>query len=387
MRRFGVYSFVVVGAVLMLLVLPFTASAQSRSMSQGEIVSERERSQQAEFRIVRVLEGLSHPWAVEFLPDGGMLITERPGRLLLLRGGELQRVTGLPDIYAGGQGGLLDVALHPDYVRNGLIYLTHSASGPGGAGTVLYRSRLDGSSLRDGEELYRLPHLTGTRRHFGSRIVFGPEGYLYMTIGERGNRHRAQRLDDAAGSTLRFNSDGSIPESNPFVGRSGARPEIYSYGHRNAQGMAVHPETGEIWQHEHGPRGGDEVNIIRPGANYGWPKVTYGEEYSGGSIGIGTDAPRFESPVLHWTPSIAPSGMSFYTGELFPEWKGDLFVGALAGKHLRRLELQGDRVTDQELLLHRSIGRVRDVLEGPEGRLWLLTDEDNGALYRLEPAR
>jgi glucose/arabinose dehydrogenase len=374
-------------AVALMLVVSLPAVSQNRNVPQGELVSERLSSQQADFGLVRVVEGLSHPWAAAFLPDGGMLITERPGRLLLLRGGELQSVSGLPDIYAGGQGGLLDVALHPDYTRNGLVYLTHSVSGPGGAGTALYRARLEGTQLRDGEELYRLPRLTGTRRHFGSRIVFGPNGYLYMTIGDRGNRDRAQRLDDAAGSTLRFNSDGSIPEGNPFVDREGARPEIYSYGHRNAQGMAVHPGTGEIWQHEHGPRGGDEVNIIRPGANYGWPKVTYGEEYSGGSIGIGTDAPRFESPIIHWTPSIAPSGMSFYNGDEFPGWKGDVFVGALAGKHLRRLELSGDRVVDQELLLHRSIGRIRDVLEGPGGRLWLLTDEDNGALYRLDPVR
>ena len=206
-----------------------------------------------------------------------------------------------------------------------------------------------------------------------------------MSIGDRGDRFRAQQLDDAAGSTLRFREDGSVPQDNPFTDRRNALPEIYSYGHRNAQGMAVHPATGEVWQHEHGPRGGDEVNIIKPGANYGWPRVTYGEEYTGGEIGIGTDAPQFESPVIHWTPSIAPSGMSFYTGERFPEWRGDIFVGALAGKHLRRLELEGRRVVDQEVLLKNRIGRIRDVEVGPDGRLWLLTDEDNGALYRLEP--
>ena len=364
--------------LLYLSILTFPAAAQGRT-------SEAIVSDQAAFRLVRVLEGLKNPWAMAFLPDGGILITERPGQLKLWRDGRLSAVRGLPDIYASGQGGLLDIAVHPDFGENRLIYFTYSASGPGGSGTALYRARLDGNELRDGEELYRLPRFTGTRVHFGSRIVFAPDGTLYMSIGDRGDRTRAQQIDDSAGSTLRFNDDGSIPDDNPLAGRVGALPEIYSYGHRNAQGMAVHPQTGRIWQHEHGPRGGDEVNILKPGANYGWPAVTFGEEYRGGSIGTGTAAPGIEPPLLHWTPSIAPSGMSFYTGNLFPEWRGNLFVGALAGKHLRRIELDGERAVSQEVLLKDRIGRIRDVRQGPDGFLYLLTDAADGSLYRLEP--
>ncbi len=364
---------------VMLVLFPLYASGQSEAAGQ------RIGSEQADFHLVKEVDGLEHPWAMAFLPDGDVLISERAGRMLLYSGGELQSVTGLPAVYASGQGGLLDIALHPKFERNRLVYFTYSVSGTGGGGTALYRARLEGTRLTDGEQLYRLPKLTKKEQHFGSRIVFGPDGFLYMTIGDRGERSRAQQLDDAAGSTLRFREDGSVPQDNPFADRRKALPEIYSYGHRNAQGMAVHPETGEVWQHEHGPRGGDEVNIIKAGANYGWPRVSYGEEYTGGEIGIGSDAPQFESPVIHWTPSIAPSGMSFYTGNRFPEWRGDIFVGALAGKHLRRLELEGRRVVDQEVLLKNRIGRIRDVEVGPEGRLWLLTDEDNGALYRLEP--
>ncbi|MFO7731799.1 MAG: PQQ-dependent sugar dehydrogenase [Spirochaetia bacterium] len=366
-------------AALLLLLVPLYAAGQSGAAAQ------RIRSDQTVFHLVKEADGLDHPWALAFLPDGDMLISERPGRMLLYSGGDLKVVTGLPDIYASGQGGLLDIALHPQFEQNRWVYFTYSTAGSGGAGTALYRARLEGTRLTDGEQLYRLSRLTGTGRHFGSRIVFGPDGYLYMSIGERGDRYRAQQLDDAAGSTLRLNPDGSIPGDNPFSGRSDVLAEIYSYGHRNAQGMAVHPQTGEIWQHEHGPRGGDEVNIIKAGANYGWPKVSFGEEYRGGPIGEGSVAPGIEAPLIHWTPSIAPSGMSFYTGDLFSEWRGDLFVGALAGQHLRRLELDGQQVVNQEVLLQGRIGRIRDVKVGPEGYLWLLTDEQNGSLYRLRP--
>ncbi len=301
----------------------------------------------SEFNLVKVLDNLENPWALAFLPDSSTLITERPGRLLIYSNSTVTRVSGLPDIHTGGQGGLLDIALHPDFKTNRIIYFTYSYSGNGGSGTALYRGRLDGSTLTGGEVLYKLPQLSGSGVHYGSRIVFAPDGTIYMTIGERGDRRRAQQLDDAAGSTLRFNDDGSIPGNNPFTGRGDALPEIYSYGHRNAQGMAVHPETGEIWQHEHGPKGGDEVNIIKPGANYGWPLVTFGKEYSGSIISSRTQAPGIEEPVLHWSPSIAPSGMMFYSGKLFPGWKGNLFAGALAGQHLRRVALKGNEVIEE----------------------------------------
>jgi glucose/arabinose dehydrogenase len=226
---------------------------------------------------------------------------------------------------------------------------------------------------------------SGAGQHFGSRLAFLPDGTLLFTIGDRGARDRAQDLGDHAGSTLRINDDGSIPADNPFVGRAGALPEIYTYGNRNAQGMAVQPGTGLVWQHEHGPRGGDEVNIIEAGKNYGWPLITYGEEYFGGKIGD-TAKRGLEQPLLYWTPSIAPSGMAYYTASAFPNWKGDLFVGALAGRHLRRLEVEGRRVVRQEVLLLDTLGRIRDVRQGPDGYLYLLTDERDGALYRLEPA-
>ncbi|MFP4618905.1 MAG: PQQ-dependent sugar dehydrogenase [Spirochaetaceae bacterium] len=359
----------------------FSFSLIPVAQSRGEVI----RSEKTDFRLVSVQDGLEHPWALDFLPDGDILITERPGSLLRYSDGELQKIEGLPSLFASGQGGLLDVAVHPDFSRNKLVYFTYSAEGSGGAGTALYRARLEENRLKGGEVLYSLPQFSSSRVHFGSRIVFAPDGTIYMSIGERGARQRAQRLDDAAGSTLRLNDDGSIPEDNPFVDRDEALPEIYSYGHRNAQGMAVHPDSGEVWQHEHGPRGGDEVNIIKAGKNYGWPKVSYGEEYSGGSIGEGAEAPGIEPPLLHWTPSIAPSGMTFYSGDLFPRWRGDLFVGALAGEHLRRVEFDGHEVMEQEVLLHRRIGRIRDVRTGPDGRIWLLTDAGNGGLYVIEP--
>jgi glucose/arabinose dehydrogenase len=339
----------------------------------------------SDFNIVKVLDNLENPWSLAFLPGNSVLVTERSGSLLLYKNSAAVRVSGLPAIHADGQGGLLDIALHPDFKSNQLVYFTYSFSERGESGTALYRGKLEGTRLAEGGVLYKLPKLSSSGVHYGSRIVFAPDGTLYMTIGERGDRHRAQKLDDAAGATLRFNDDGSIPEDNPFRGKGGALPEIYSYGHRNAQGMAVHPETGEIWQHEHGPKGGDEVNIIRPGANYGWPLVTYGLEYSGRVISRETSAPGIEEPVLHWTPSIAPSGMMFYSGKLFPRWKGNLFAGALAGQHLRRVELKGKKVVEEEMLLEKKIGRIRDVREAPDGTIWLITDERKGALYRIEP--
>ena len=227
----------------------------------------------------------------------------------------------------------------------------------------------------------------GTTRHFGSRMVFAGDGTLFITIGDRGEMERAQDLGDHAGKVIRIYDDGSIPADNPFVNTRGALPEIYSYGHRNAQGMAVHPVTGELWLHEHGPRGGDEVNIVKPGANYGWPVVTYGIDYSGAVISRETSRPGIEEPELYWVPSIAPSGMTFLTGTKFPGWEGDLFVGALVGQHLRRVDMEAGEVNGQEMLLERTVGRIRDVREGPDGDIWILTDAARGGLYRITPER
>jgi glucose/arabinose dehydrogenase len=348
-------------------------------------------SREHRYRVVPMAQGLDHPWGMAFLPGGSVLITERPGGLVLVRGGEKTRVGGvLPEVAAVGQGGLLDIALHPDYERTGWIYLTFSRADPPGSSqyaTALGRGRLEGAVLSDWEELFVASNRASGGLHFGSRIAFGREGLLYMTVGERGERNRAQDLGDHGGSVLRLTETGEPAPGNPFIGRSGALPEVFSYGHRNAQGLAVHPETGAVWLHEHGPRGGDEVNIIQAGSNYGWPVITYGREYSGGPVGAGIARREgMEQPLVHWTPSIAPSGMSFYTGQRFHRWRGDLFVGALAGRHLRRLVMERDRVIGQEVLLDGAVGRIRDVAQGPDGYLWIITDQDNGVLYRLEPA-
>ena len=345
-------------------------------------------SEQATFRVVPVVEGLEHPWAVAFLPDDRLLITERPGRLRLVEDGVLDPapVAGVPDVYARGQGGLLDVVPHPDFETNGLIYLSYAAELDGGAHTRVVRARLEDGALVDLEEVFQARPPAGGSRHFGSRLAFDPEGFLFITIGERGERELAQELSSHHGTVVRLEDDGTIPNDNPFVGDDGARPEIFSYGHRNAQGLAIHPATGEPWLHEHGARGGDEINIARAGVNYGWPVITYGIDYSGAPIGEGTAKPGLAQPLYYWVPSIAPSGMAFYTGDAFPEWQGDLFVGALAGALLARLELDDGEVIAEERLLETRLGRIRDVRTGPDGFLYLLTDEDPGALYRLEPA-
>ena len=345
-------------------------------------------SEQHRFVVETMAEGLEHPWAMAFLPDGEVLITERPGRLRSWRDGRLSQsaVTGLPDVHASGQGGLLDLALHPHFAENRWLYFSYAA-GQGSATTHVARGRYANGKLEDVAVLFVAEPPGSTGRHFGSRLVFDDAGYLYITVGDRGDMPRAQRVDDHAGSTLRLHDDGRIPQDNPFIDVPGARPELYTIGNRNAQGMALHPVTREVWQHEHGPRGGDEINIIRAGRNYGWPVISHGINYTGTKIGEGIrEKEGMEQPLHYWSPSIAPSGMHFYTGEAFPKWQGNLFVGALAHRHLARLVLDGDKVVHEEQLL-RSLGkRIRDVRQGPDGMLWLLTDDKNGEMLRLSPA-
>ncbi|MBP9943359.1 MAG: PQQ-dependent sugar dehydrogenase [Desulfomicrobium sp.] len=340
------------------------------------------------FRVTTVAGGLEHPWSLAFLPGGDMLVSERPGRLRIIRGGVLQDapVQGLPQIRARGQGGLLDLLPHPDFARNHILFFSYSAEYGNGVTTHVARARLEHDTLKDVNVIFRAEPASTGRVHFGSRLSHDRQGRLYVSVGDRGQMRRAQQLDDHAGKILRINEDGSVPEDNPFVGQENAWTEIYSYGHRNPQGMAVHPKTGEIWTHEHGPRGGDEINIIHPGVNYGWPVVTLGIDYTGFSIGDGLKhMPGMEDPIHEWTPSIAPSGMAFYTGDAFGAWKGNLFVGALSHRHLARLELSGQVVVGEERLLE-SLGlRIRDVRVGPEGSLWLLTDHDPGQVLRLDP--
>jgi glucose/arabinose dehydrogenase len=342
------------------------------------------------FHLVEVAVGLKNPWSVAFLPDGAMLVTEREGRLRLIRGGKLEKdaIAGTPKVVARGQGGLLDVVPHPQFASNGLIYLSYSAGGEGGANTAVMRAKLSGNRLENARVIFEARPKTGGGAHYGSRLLFAPDGTLFVTLGERFTfKDEAQNTANHLGKVVRINDDGSVPKNNPFVGKAGALPEIYSYGHRNSQGIALRPGTAEIWEHEHGPQGGDEVNILKPGANYGWPRITYGIDYDGTIISDKTALPGMEQPVVYWVPSIAPSGMAFYQGDKFPKWKGDLFVGALAKTHLRRLRLDGAKVVEQEELLADLDERIRDVRSGPDGYLYVVTDDSsNGRVLRLEPA-
>ena len=347
------------------------------------------KSEQHSFRVVTVAEGLDFPWGLAFLPDGGMLVTERSGNLRLIAEGKLQRapVAGVPEVVARGQGGLLDVALHPKFAENRLIYLAYAGRGSKGVSTEVARGRFEGGKLSDVEVIFSAAPKTRGGRHFGGRLLFAPDGTLFVTLGDRGSyMAESQKTSNHIGTVVRINDDGSVPKDNPFAGREDARPEIYTYGNRNVQGIALQPGSAAIWTHEHGPRGGDEVNILKPGANYGWPAITFGIDYSGATISDKTAAPGMQQPVVYWVPSIAPSGMAFYDGDKFPNWKGDLFVGALAHTHLRRLELKGDKVVAQEVLLKDLGERIRDVRSGPDGFLYVLTDEPDGRLLRLEPA-
>jgi glucose/arabinose dehydrogenase len=341
-------------------------------------------------QVVTVAEGLEHPWGVAFLPDGRALVTERPGRLRII-GTDGQRgesLAGVPAVSATGQGGLLDVQLDPDFAKNRLVYLSYAEPREGGNGTAVARGTLTERGLDDVQVIFRQDVTIDGRHHFGSRLVFDRGGRLFVTLGDRNSeRARAQTLDSHIGKVVRIERDGKVPADNPFVGRADAKPEIWSYGHRNVQGAALHPVTGELWTHEHGPRGGDELNRTLAGLNYGWPKVTYGVEYSGKTISESPTAPGIEPPVHYWVPSIATSGLLFYTGSRFPKWRGNAFLGGLASQQLSRLEMDGSKVVREEVLLKGVLNqRVRDVEQGPDGFIYLLTDEDNGKLVRLEPA-
>jgi len=352
------------------------------------------KSEKHEFRVVTLVRGLQNPWSLAFLPDGRMLVTEREGRLRIIGKDwrlDPKPVEGLPEIVASGQGGLLDVVLHPQYEKNGWIYWSYNAPDAdkkSGWGTAMARGKLQGHRMTEVQVLFSMEPKTRAVHHFGGRIVFDGKGLVYLTLGDRGDMPRAQRMDDHAGSVIRLHDDGRVPADNPFVMQAGARPEKFTLGNRNMQGAALHPRSGELWTHEHGPQGGDEINIMRAGRNYGWPVVTFGVNYGiGTKIGEGTSKPGMEPPLLVWTPSIAPSGMAFYTGDAFPNWKGNLLVGALRDEMLVRLELEGDKVVRQERLIKGQIGRIRDVRVGPDGLIYLLTDEREGALVRLESSR
>lgn len=360
--------------VLSLAVISFTACAQKdNNINEPEMTYDHEL----------VVGELNIPWGMTFLPDGSMLITEKSGELIHFQNGEKQQITGAPEVYNRGQGGFLDIVLHPDYENNGWIYMTYASSqGEGeGGNTTLARAKLQGNQLTDHEVLYKATPNTTRGQHFGSRIVFDNEGYLYFTIGDRGAREvNPQDITRDGGKVYRLNDDGSIPQDNPFVGQPDAKEAIFSYGHRNPQGIILHPETGEVWVHEHGPQGGDEINVVKKGANYGWAEVTYGENYGGGAISDQTTREDVEDPIYQWTPSIAPSGMAYVTSDKYPNLKGNLLVGSLKFQYLEHLVMDGKEVTEREKLLE-EIGRVRDVVQAPDGNIYVSVE--NMGIVRL----
>ena len=362
------------------LAAPFSAS--------GKTVIDSER---ASFAVETIAEGLKNPWGLAFLPDGTMLVSERAGHLRLVSadGQVWPALKGLPEIVANGQGGLLDVAIDPDYATNGRIYFSYSEPSEDGDSnsTAVASARIDDDQLVDVTRIFSQQPKVKSTSHFGSRLVFGNDGTLFVTLGERYSRKEdAQTLDNHHGKVVRINTDGSVPSDNPFVDTEGALPEIWSYGHRNMQGAAIHPQTGALWSGEHGAQGGDEINIDRAGLNYGWPVITYGEDYGGGEIGEGFKKDGMETPVYYWLPSLATAGLTFYTGDKFPDWQGDMFVASLKGQTLSRLDIEGERVLHEERLLKDEVGkRLRHVVQGPEGYLYLLTDDSNGAILRLSP--
>jgi glucose/arabinose dehydrogenase len=338
-------------------------------------------------RLEMVADGLEHPWGLAFLPDGRLLVTEREGRMRLIADGRLSTpLAGVPEVYASGQGGLLDVALAPDFAATGTLFFSYAERAEGGARTAVARARLDGERLADVTVIFRQSPVEGGGRHFGSRLVPLPDGTLFVTTGDRGEDDLAQDPAATIGKVLRIAADGSAPPDNPFVGRAGFAPEIWSLGHRNPQGATL-DDRGRLWTVEHGARGGDEINRPEAGRNYGWPVISYGRHYSGLPIGEGTEAPGLEQPLFVWDPSIAPSGLAFYDGALMPEWRGDLFTGGLRAELLARVDLENGVPTGtEERLLDGAIGRLRDVRAGPDGALWLLTDENPGGVWRLAPA-
>ncbi|KPL52239.1 hypothetical protein ABB55_08330 [Prosthecomicrobium hirschii] len=341
-----------------------------------------------------VASGLDHPWGIAILPDGRMLITERSGRMRIFEqnGKPSKAITGLPKVDARDQGGLLDVAIDPDFARNGLVYWSYAEAGPGGNSTAVARGRLNAkkAKLDNVQVIFSQKPKVASTLHFGSRLVFDRTGALFITLGERFDytiREKAQTLDSDIGKVVRITPAGDIPNGNPFTTRPGALPEIWSLGHRNAQAAALNPNTGDLWVIEHGPLGGDEINIAKAGLNFGWPVVSFGKNYDGTPVGTGlTEAPGMTQPIYQWTPVIAPSGMIFHSGRAFPGWKGNLFVGGLKTRVLVRLELSGNTVVKEERILGELGARIRDVAEGADGHLWIITDDANGKLVRVKPA-
>ncbi len=367
-----------------------TSSIALMSYRGTEEKNAKQKLSEADLKVDTVASGLKMPWATTFLPNGDLLVTERVGKLRLVKKGVLdpQDISGLPEILYKGQGGLLDVQLHPDYAKNGWIYISYSSpkaegeeGDDGGANTGLIRAKLKDHALTDVQKLFKaLPNVKGGN-HFGGRIVFDKKGYVFLSLGERGQKENAQNLGKDQGKVVRLHEDGKIPTDNPFVKTPGARPEIWTYGHRNPQGMTIHPTTGVIWAHEHGPQGGDELNIVQKGKNYGWPLITFGIDYDNSIISKDTARAGMEQPVTYWKPSIAPCGMTFVTSSQFKDWNGDLIVGSLKFQYLQHLTIKGNKVTGREIIFNK-LGRVRDVRQGPDGNLYVVL-ENSGKIVRI----
>jgi aldose sugar dehydrogenase len=371
-RRFGTTS---------VLAAAFVLAGALPGCTEDKTVETKE----ATLKVETVASKLQNPWGLAFLPDGRMLVTEKPGKLRIVTkdGTKSEPLKGVPEVAAGGQGGLLDVALDPKFAENSLVYLSYSEPGEGGAGTSVARGKLGADGLENVDVIFRQKPKISGGNHFGSRLAFSPDGKLFITTGDRFRFEPAQDLSTHIGKVLRINPDGSVPQDNPFVGQSGALPEIWSYGHRNAQGAAIHPETGKLWEHEFGPLGGDELNIPEAGKNYGWPEVSWGNHYDGKEIPDPPTRPEFTDAIRHWTPVISPSGMTFYTADAIPGWKGSLLIGGLSSQTIVRLMLDGEKVTDEERIP--LGGRIRDVVQGPDGAVYAL-DESKGSIVRLSVA-
>ena len=393
----------VLGASVMLVLVscsllknPPSASSTEESSANSPLMSQGNVAVAENFRTTTILEGLEHPWSMAWLPDGAMLITERAGRLRIARNGVLepQEIAGVPEVFAVGQGGLMDVSLHPNFSENRFVYLTYSHGNESANHTRLARATFNGSALENLEVIFEVSQTKTGGQHFGSRIVWLPDNTMLVAIGDRGNppiqlngdliRQQAQNLNSHLGKVVRLNDDGSIPPDNPFVDRADAKPAVWSYGHRNIQGMSFDRANNRLWSTEHGARGGDELNLVKAGENYGWPEVTYSQEYTGGEISQERSRQGIVDPKVVWTPATAPSGLAFYTGDRFSQWEGDLFAGGLVSEDVRHLDLDGEgNVLSEESI---PIGqRVRDVRQSPEGMLYVLTDEQNGQLISIEP--
>ena len=373
------------GLIFLIIAIPIILACTD-AIDLGTHNPEAENKTQS-FKVDTIAVDLKNPWGMAWLPDGRMLFTERSGEIRVVKDGKLteDRISGVPEVYARGQGGLLDIKLHPNYAENGWIYISYSSPNPDGEGanTAIMRAKLQGNSFVNQEKLFQATPYSTRGQHYGSRIVFDDQGYMFFSVGERGQMENAQNLGNHSGKIHRLHDDGRVPTDNPFVGNDAAMPSIWSYGHRNPQGMIRDASTGTIWAHEHGPRSGDELNIVEKGKNYGWPEISYGINYNGTILTEYQEKEGMEQPVHQWTPSIAPCGMAHYTGDLFPEWKGNLFVGALSFRYLARVVIDGDKFVEEEKLLD-QIGRVRAVEQGPDGYIYVAT-EGPGMIIRLMP--